>query len=175
MRTATLDVPPAEILVMPGRIKPFAMRIGLACLLTCCLTEFTRAQSPSEPSSQLPSTSARESEHAPIRRSGTSSDKADHGRAGRKAGPKFDKAETLSPSGLPDPLAPLPGDPAVPGGRNITATGRTMPPTTGRSPSPLLKASTQSDMLKAQKQAEERNKAWDSKMKKTMGSICSGC
>lgn len=50
-----------------------------------------------------------------------------------------------------------------------------MPPASGRAQSTLLKASTQADMLKAQKQADERNKAWDSKMKKTMGSICSGC
>ena len=30
-------------------------------------------------------------------------------------------------------------------------------------------------MIKAQKAAEARSKAWDSKMRNTMGSICHGC
>ncbi len=105
---------------------------------------------------------------------------ARHGHAGHKAGSKSDKTEPLAepmPAGRLDPLSPTPklGETEAPGGRNITATGKTMPPTNGRGTPALLKASTQADMLKAQKQAEERNKAWDAKMKKTMGSICSGC
>ena len=30
-------------------------------------------------------------------------------------------------------------------------------------------------MIKAQKAAEARSKAWDSKMRHTMGTICNGC
>ncbi|WP_331311645.1 hypothetical protein [Methylobacterium oryzae] len=33
----------------------------------------------------------------------------------------------------------------------------------------------QAEMIKAQKAAEARSKAWDSKMRHTMGSICHGC
>lgn len=81
------------------------------------------------------------------------------------------------PPGLSDPLPPTPnyGESGLSTGRNVSPTGRTMPPTAGRAPALPLRASTQADMLKAQKQAEQRNKAWDAKMKKTMGSICSGC
>lgn len=83
--------------------------------------------------------------------------------------PGLSSGPTTSPGAMPSsPVGPTTG-------RNITATGRTMPPVGGRAPAGQIRASTQDDMLKAQKQAEERNKAWDSKMKKTMGSICSGC
>lgn len=160
---------------MPGRNTPFLIPFALACGLTCGLAATAQAQSVGDPSGLQPSTAAPANEKARIGNGGTVTGRTERGRAGRKAGPKFDKAETLAPSGLPDPLAPLPGDPAAPSGRNVTATGRTMPPASGRAQSTLLKASTQADMLKAQKQADERNKAWDSKMKKTMGSICSGC
>jgi hypothetical protein len=34
---------------------------------------------------------------------------------------------------------------------------------------------TETQMLKAQKANEARAKAWDSKMQKTMGTICHGC
>ncbi|MDP4005204.1 hypothetical protein [Methylobacterium sp. NEAU K] len=61
-------------------------------------------------------------------------------------------------------------------GRRVTATGQTKPPgaagpaATG-SPKPINEA----EMIKAQKAAEARSKAWDSKMRSTMGSICHGC
>lgn len=68
-------------------------------------------------------------------------------------------------------------DPAVnPGpapGRNISATGRTMPPANPNATA--MKPSVAEEMAKAQKAADARNKAWDSKMRKTMSSICSGC
>ena len=62
-----------------------------------------------------------------------------------------------------------------PGGRNVTATGKTMPPASGRGGAAPVKASTEVEMLKAQKAAEERNKAWDAKMRRTMSTICNGC
>ncbi|SDN43576.1 hypothetical protein SAMN05216360_108133 [Methylobacterium phyllostachyos] len=59
------------------------------------------------------------------------------------------------------------------GGRRVTATGQTKPPppaATGM-PRPVNEA----EMIKAQKAAEARSKAWDSRMRNTMGSICHGC
>lgn len=107
-------------------------------------------------------------------------------------------AQTSTIPGLSDPLPPTPSytDPnqpplpsTMPGGgaspgsaapsgaagapKNITATGKTMPP-----PSRTLlgqSASSEAEMIKAQKATEARNKAWDAKMRKTMGSICVGC
>ena len=38
-----------------------------------------------------------------------------------------------------------------------------------------VKAATEAQMLKAQKAAAARDKAWDTKMRTTMGSICKGC
>ncbi len=67
-----------------------------------------------------------------------------------------------------DPLVP----PSPNAGRHVAATGRVMPPP--GSPG-TLKPSVADEMAKAQKAADTRNKAWDSKMRKTMGSICSGC
>ncbi|MCB4801393.1 hypothetical protein QO001_003338 [Methylobacterium brachiatum] len=58
-------------------------------------------------------------------------------------------------------------------GRRITATGQTKPPSpavTGTS-RPVNEVA----MIKAQKAAEARSKAWDSKMRHTMGTICNGC
>lgn len=61
---------------------------------------------------------------------------------------------------------------AQPGaGRSLTATGQTKPPGGGAPMKPINEAA----MLKAQKDAEARNKAWDSKMRSTLGSICRGC
>ncbi len=57
----------------------------------------------------------------------------------------------------------------------VAPTGRVMPPPTGREPPSGLRPTTEMEMLKAQKAAEERNKAWDSKMRRTMGTICNGC
>nr|WP_227436699.1 hypothetical protein [Methylobacterium sp. W2] len=54
--------------------------------------------------------------------------------------------------------------------RMTTAMGVTKPPT-----STYNRASTESDMLKAQKVSAARDKAWDRKMRTTMGSICLGC
>jgi len=77
-----------------------------------------------------------------------------------------------SPAAGASPTA-APTGPIV-GGRRITATGQTKPPgnpaVTG-SPRPVNEA----EMIKAQKAAEARSKAWDSRMRNTMGSICHGC
>ncbi|GJD30405.1 hypothetical protein PMNALOAF_1652 [Methylobacterium adhaesivum] len=59
------------------------------------------------------------------------------------------------------------------GGRTVTATGVTKPP--GRAGAPFSRASTEADMAKAQRAAATRDKAWDAKMRTTMGSICKGC
>ncbi|NEU14227.1 hypothetical protein G3T14_19135 [Methylobacterium sp. BTF04] len=78
-------------------------------------------------------------------------------------------AQPSSRADTPDSAAP----------RNITATGVTKPPgaagKTGRTNAPYTRASTEGDMLKAQRTAAARDKAWDSKMRTTMGSICKGC
>ena len=78
------------------------------------------------------------------------------------------------PSTMPDAGAPSGGGAQGGAARNVTATGKTMPPTTGRAP-PSQTANTEAEMIKAQKATEARNKAWDAKMRKTMGSICVGC
>ncbi|GJE56259.1 MULTISPECIES: hypothetical protein [Methylobacterium] len=70
-------------------------------------------------------------------------------------------AQTTSPVVPPSPSP----------GRNVAATGRVMPPANPGA----IKPSVADEMAKAQKAADTRNKAWDSKMRKTMGSICSGC
>jgi hypothetical protein len=67
-------------------------------------------------------------------------------------------------------LAQGPGRTVAPP-RNITATGVTKPPVGG---SPMAPAA-QAEMVKAQRAAADRDKAWDSKMRTTMGSICKGC
>ncbi|GJD74633.1 hypothetical protein [Methylobacterium goesingense] len=60
--------------------------------------------------------------------------------------------------------------------RNITATGVTKPPSGGgAAKAPYTRASTEADMAKAQRAAAARDKAWDTKMRTTMGSICKGC
>ncbi|GJE29067.1 hypothetical protein [Methylobacterium organophilum] len=60
-----------------------------------------------------------------------------------------------------------------PSGRNVSSTGRVMPPASPRTGA--LKPESEAAMLKAQKAAETRNKAWDQRMQRTMGSICKGC
>ncbi len=76
-------------------------------------------------------------------------------------------------------LAQAPGSPASPGPaarRTIAPTGRTMPPPRGVAPTAAQpKATSEAAMLKAQQANEARSKAWDSKMHKTMGTICNGC
>jgi len=65
--------------------------------------------------------------------------------------------------------------PAVPHpSYTIAPTGRTMPPTTGRAGAPM-RPSLEAEMQKSQRETEARNKAWDSRMQRTMGSICKGC
>jgi hypothetical protein len=60
--------------------------------------------------------------------------------------------------------------------RSVSATGRTMP-LRGQPPAESSRpnSTTETQMLKAQKANEARAKAWDSKMQKTMGTICHGC
>jgi hypothetical protein len=86
-------------------------------------------------------------------------------------GPVPALAQSPAPGANPGPAAPT--GPIV-GGRRVTATGQTKPPgstaATGM-PQPV----NQAEMIKAQKAAEARSKAWDSKMRHTMGSICHGC
>jgi hypothetical protein len=65
--------------------------------------------------------------------------------------------------------------PAAPG-RSISSTGRTMPPARSAQPAEATpQTPNAAAMQKAQKAAEARSKAWDSKMHKTMGTICNGC
>jgi hypothetical protein len=61
-------------------------------------------------------------------------------------------------------------DPALtaPGGRRIAK-----PP--GAAAAGLPRPINEAEMIKAQKAAEARSKAWDAKMRHTMGSICHGC
>lgn len=84
------------------------------------------------------------------------------------ATPALAQAPTTGPG-----TAPGPGPKA---GRSISATGRTMP-LRGQPPVEPSRpgSNTEAEMLKAQKANEARSKAWDSKMQKTMGSICHGC
>lgn len=70
----------------------------------------------------------------------------------------------------------------TPTGRSVTATGQTKPPApaaagaaVGAATPGQLSAASQEQMLKAQRAARERDKAWDAKMNRTMGSICKGC
>jgi len=71
---------------------------------------------------------------------------------------------------------PNAGAAGAPTQRNITATGVTKPPSGGdTAKSPYTRASTEAAMAKAQRAAAARDKAWDSKMRTTMGSICKGC
>lgn len=61
-------------------------------------------------------------------------------------------------------------------GRSIAATGRTMPPPRNAPAETQAKAAAnEAEIIKAQKAAEARSKAWDSKMQRTMSSICHGC
>lgn len=59
-------------------------------------------------------------------------------------------------------------------GRTVTATGQTKPPAPGI-PQGQVTPASQDQMVKAQRAAQARDKAWDAKMNKTMGSICKGC
>ena len=80
----------------------------------------------------------------------------------------------LTLGGLPASSQTNPDSVLSPAPRNVTATGRTMPPAPSRS-SAAMKPSVEAEMMKAQKSAETRNKAWDAKMRRTMGTICTGC
>ncbi|MGU3540720.1 hypothetical protein [Methylobacterium sp. A54F] len=55
--------------------------------------------------------------------------------------------------------------------RATTATGTTKPPSGGAPMRPEAEAA----MQKAQKAAAARDKAWDARMRTTLGSICRGC
>ena len=73
--------------------------------------------------------------------------------------------------------SPTPVDPGAKAPRSVTGTGQTKPPggAGGTAAASLPKPATEAAMIKAQKAAEARSKAWDTKMRSTMGSICSGC
>lgn len=64
-------------------------------------------------------------------------------------------------------------------GRRVTATGQTKPPGPGATPAnvsaPPPKPPSQAELVKAQKAAEARSKAWDVRTRRSMGSICNGC
>lgn len=80
-----------------------------------------------------------------------------------------------APGTAPSTAAAPARDPALtaPGGRRIAATGQTKPP--GTAAAGLPRPINEAEMIKAQKAAEARSKAWDAKMRHTMGSICHGC
>ena len=63
--------------------------------------------------------------------------------------------------------------------RNVTATGATKPPAASTrvatQNAPFSKPGTEAAMIKAQKASAARDKAWDARMRTTMGSICQGC
>lgn len=72
------------------------------------------------------------------------------------------------------PALAQPADPAAPrAARSLTATGQTKPP--GGGAGAPMKPINEAAMVKAQKAAEARDKAWDSRMRSTLGSICRGC
>lgn len=58
-------------------------------------------------------------------------------------------------------------------GRAVTTTGQTKPP--GSASGAPMKPINEAEMQKAQKAAAARDKAWDAKMRTTLGSICRGC
>ena len=62
----------------------------------------------------------------------------------------------------------------TPTGRAVTATGQTKPPAPGI-PQGQAPSTSQEQMITAPRAAQARDKAWDAKMNKTMGSICKGC
>ncbi|MBE7249158.1 MAG: hypothetical protein INR63_29820 [Actinomycetospora chiangmaiensis] len=81
-------------------------------------------------------------------------------------------AQSPAPGAAPGPAA-APTGPIV-GGRRVTPMSQTKAPGNAAAtglPQPV----SQAEMIKAQKAAEARSKAWDSKMRHTMGSICHGC
>ncbi len=91
------------------------------------------------------------------------------------AGPALAQSPTSTPPSAPAASAPGTAPAAR---RTVSPTGRTMPPARAVPPaaaSAQPKAPNEAAMIKAQKAAEARSKAWDSKMHKTMGTICNGC
>ena len=83
------------------------------------------------------------------------------------AGPVLAQAQAAKP----DAGAAVPAP-----GRSVSATGRTMPkPRNAPAEATAKPTASEAEMLKAQKAAETRSKAWDTKMHRTMGSICHGC
>lgn len=138
-----------------------------------------------EPKGAEPKTSERKAESAPaakIEPTAKSETKAPGGKGGGKAAKTNAKiknnaksADKMAAEAQPIPPTPIGGDASTSGGRNVAATGRTMPPAAGRERTSNVATSTEAAMLKAQKAAEERNKAWDTKMRRTMSTICNGC
>jgi hypothetical protein len=84
-------------------------------------------------------------------------------------------APALAQTPAPSPGAGASSTPAGPivGGRRVPPSGQAKPSGTATSlmPQPV----NQAEMIKAQKAAEARSKAWDAKTRHTMGSICHGC
>ncbi|SFS73113.1 hypothetical protein [Methylobacterium sp. yr668] len=80
-------------------------------------------------------------------------------------------AQSPAPGAGPGPAAPA--GPIV-GGRRVTPMSQ-IKPTGNAAATGLPQPVSQAEMIKAQKAAEARSKAWDSKMRHTMGSICHGC
>ncbi|MGV7030249.1 hypothetical protein [Methylobacterium symbioticum] len=66
-----------------------------------------------------------------------------------------------------------PGTAGPKAARSVTTTGQTKPP--GGGAAAPMKPINEAEMLKAQKAAAARDKAWDAKMRTTLGSICRGC
>ena len=80
---------------------------------------------------------------------------------------------TLAAGGAGAQTSTESGAAAAKGGRSLTATGQTKPP--GSVAGAPMKSANEAEMLKAQKAAAARDKAWDAKMRTTLGSICRGC
>lgn len=85
-------------------------------------------------------------------------------------------AQSPAPGAAPGPAAGPAAAPTGPivGGRRVTPMSQTKP-TGNAAATGLPQPVSQAEMIKAQKAAEARSKAWDSKMRHTMGSICHGC
>lgn len=77
------------------------------------------------------------------------------------------------PSGTTSPSQPASG-PALrqPAARPVAGMPAVVPARTAEARST---ADVEAAMKRAQKTADDRAKAWDAKMRRTMGSICSGC
>jgi hypothetical protein len=64
---------------------------------------------------------------------------------------------------------------ATPAAAQVSRTPAAKPGSTAQTPPPKKPALSEEDGTKARAANEAREKAWDAKMKRTMGTICRGC